>query len=200
MLKEIEDFGVSEALIKQEKKIESLVPESWKDKLDIPLGTMSYAKTPQDTLFHDLPKPDLTSEGMEETAQKALAYEAARVAKDRVMSMSTRQKKSFGIHDRRIGLAVLFDHFGFFLSRLVETDPNIFAKYFFLSEISHTLQIDQLRLFIFFITNINGISGCHTRRDLVKLILEWKEIEEKVKKVHQEMNKNGEEKWDTEAK
>lgn len=86
------------------EKIEDIVPISWKDKLDKSFGSpIDYKKTPQDTLFHDLPKEE--GKGQEEPAQKALCYEGARVARDRIMSMSTRQRRSFGIHDRRLGLS-----------------------------------------------------------------------------------------------
>ena len=160
------------------EEVEALIPPSWKDNLDVSFGSpIDYGKTPQNTLFHDLPKEE--GKGQEETAQKTLCYEGARVARDRIMSMSTRQRRSFGIHDRRMGLAKAFDNFGFFLSRIVEGDPNIFAKYHFLTEMAPYLQLDELRIFVFFMLNCNAVGGCNTPKELLNMAIEWRNGEKK---------------------
>lgn len=142
---------------------------NWDKKFD---EQKSYGKTPLRTLFCDLPKENEKSEGEEETAQKVICYEAGRVAKDKIMSMATRQRRSFGIHERRTGIGLLFEDFAFILSRIIENDPALGGRYYVAREyICREIRLNHSQCLLLFMCLGSEIYQTTTYRELGEVLL-----------------------------
>ena len=142
---------------------------NWNKKFD---EQKSYGKTPLRTLFGDLPKETDKSEGEEETAQKVMCYEAGRIARDKIMSMATRQRKSFGIHERRTGIGLLFEDFAFVLSRLIENDPALGERYYVAREyVCREIGLNHSQCLLLFMCLGSEIYQTTTYRELGEALL-----------------------------